>query len=228
MSSTQQTHPGWFRTPIAAAMLCGVVASAFHILDGHWIQPILQFMSFETQYYLMVYVTFVIYLAGPAICRRSARLFLKAVVLAVPVVILHCGIYSLLDRFVVPNLRSLWSYATLDKVLMILISMASTWAIAYFTSRMYGLRPCPRRVHVIAIVAGATASLLWYALYHLLLSSDDGSQPEIVPMAVMRSFLHDFIVTTLPAIAIERSLQIQAANARAEVARTSAATEAAQ
>lgn len=213
MTSNSKQNSGYFRTPIAAAMLCGVIAGAASMALEQFLGDVYlrganpDITTYLCTYYLTNFVSHAIFMAGPALCFRRGRLLAMAALFALAIVVLQYALYTGFE-WIIPRLGASISYPLMN----LTDSIVTNCSITYFVARMYGLKRCPWRVQVVAIICGVLIFVGYFGMEFLrVIPGGDGSneKPEEQAAYVMFSMISGLIVATLPAIAIERALKTQ-------------------
>jgi hypothetical protein len=149
-----QNNAGWFRTPIAAAMLCGVLNGAIAIASRTCIDHLRSGISY-TNYYLMLFFMvvsrfciFFAFLASASISNRRLRLLVPAsrwalLVTIANALLMYFSIEVILKQGAV--IRDVY-FAALDGI--------QCWILTILLSRIYGLIPCPRKLNYIGFLCG--------------------------------------------------------------------------
>lgn len=207
---------GYFRTPIAAAMVCGVFAGAVSLFLEYWMDWLIRrgdpdIAPYICMIYLTSYISYALNLTAPAICQRRPRLFAFAWMYAVLVAVLQLGLNAgfdwLLGSWLPPTAIMICFH-----VYRIAVLILTTWLVTLISSRMYGLNPCPRRVHAMAILSAMLSGAMYWVM-ELTLMPPDGAvwskNADAQAAYVMFSMLNGLIVAILPAIAIERALKMR-------------------
>lgn len=208
--------PGNFRTPVAAAMLSGVMCSVISLLS----QPLWQIIVktypspslIRTVSILISGLVSAAYLSGPAISERNpqkaVRAFRRGFALSALIMLAWWGITQV---FVIR-----WS-PTGNNYAFIAVQEVEVSIYALFLSRalcrLYDLRKAPRSVYVAAILGRVAASIAHTVFFT---AQQTGSAPggmdtqDLDVVSVMSSLILNVMSVTLPTIFIERALRFQA------------------
>ena len=217
MSSPSQQSSGNFRTPIAAAMLSGVMCSVISLLS----QPLWQIIvrSYPSQNLIRAVSILVsglvssAYLSGPAICNRDRQKATTAFRRGFSISALMMLVWWAITQIFVVR----WSptgnnhaYVAVQEIQVSLYAFFLCRALC----RLYGLNSPPRPVYIAAIMGRIAASLahtLFFAAQQTGSTPGGMDTQDLEVVTVMSSLILNVMSVTLPTIFIERALRTQAA-----------------
>lgn len=203
---------GGFRTPLAAAMLSGVVAGVFSIakLQTGW-EARFGWSAISSLLFLPQNILFC---SGPGICRRSVSLALRGLPWAVALTLLDGVLHAIL-------MLSLTGYMyrapfTTYFVVYGIESAAVAGLLGHALTRLYGIRPYSLRAAVCGALCGvclfAAATAARYASTRGTWAMT--SFPETATVEVMLRLINNIILVVVPTWAIEHTMRRQAALAK--------------